>query len=83
MTDVRDLSPDDAPELTALYEEYEWWEDRSVDGVLTDYTYYANVFNVIVAADHRGEGVGATLVKALLTAPTSRSRKVEPRDRSG
>ncbi|WP_254662925.1 hypothetical protein [Haladaptatus sp. W1] len=83
MSRVRDLTPDDARELTDLYEEYEWWEDREVDGVrnalsetevavgiefeapgkprdgdlvaaarvLTDYTYYANVFDVIVATD--------------------------------
>jgi ribosomal protein S18 acetylase RimI-like enzyme len=110
MTDVRDLSPDDAPELAALYEEYEWWEDRSVEGVrdalaetevavgvvseaktaskasgdepraddgdlvaaarvLTDYHYYANVFDVIVAADRRDEGFGETLMEAVVSHP--------------
>ncbi len=94
MTTVRDLSPDDAPALTALYEEYEWWEDRTVEDVrralagtevavgleadgelvatarvLTDYTYYANVFDVLVATDHRGEGLGETLMTAVVEHP--------------
>ncbi|MCO8242888.1 hypothetical protein [Haladaptatus sp. AB643] len=81
MSHVRNLTPGDAEELTELYEEYEWWDDREVDDVrtalaetevaigvedeenlvaaarvLTDYTYYANVFDVIVAADHRARG---------------------------
>jgi predicted GNAT family N-acyltransferase len=98
MTDIRHLSPNDAPELTALYEEYEWWEDRDVEGVrealtetevavgvaddgelvaaarvLTDYTYYANVFDVIVAADRRGEGLGETLMGAVLDHPDLQS----------
>jgi len=30
MPTVRDLTPDDAPALTALYEEYEGWADRTV-----------------------------------------------------
>ena len=94
MTTVRDLTPDDARELTALYEEYEWWEDRDVDDVrealsetevavgiedggalvasarvLTDYTYYANVFDVLVATDRRGEGLGETLMEAVVDHP--------------
>lgn len=94
MTDVRDLTPEDAPELTALYEEYEWWEDREVeevrqalaetevavgvedDGdlvaaarVLTDFAYYATVYDVIVAGDRRGEGLGETLMEAVLEHP--------------
>ena len=75
MTRVRDLTPDDAQELTALYEDYEWWDDREVEDVraalaetemavgledggdlvasarvLTDYTYYGNVFDVLRSA---------------------------------
>ena len=98
MPTVRDLSPDDAPELTALYEEYEWWDDRTVsevrvalaetevavgieDGgdlvaaarVLTDYQYYANVFDIIVAANRRGEGLGETLVEAIVDHPDLQS----------
>ncbi|USZ68153.1 GNAT family N-acetyltransferase [Halorussus salilacus] len=94
MTTTRDLTPDDAPELTALYEEYEWWADRDEatvrealadtevavgvedDGdlvasarVLTDYRYYATVYDVIVAADRRGEGFGEELVDALVEHP--------------
>lgn len=95
MAAVRDLTPEDAPELTALYEEYEWWEDREVDDVrealagtevavgvealdgvlvaaariLTDYTYYATVFDVIVAADLRDEGFGETLMEAVVDHP--------------
>jgi hypothetical protein len=33
MPTVRDLTPGDAEELTALYEEYEWWADREVADV--------------------------------------------------
>ena len=35
--------------------------------VLTDYTYYANVFDVIVATDHRGEGIGEELMEAVIS----------------
>ncbi len=100
MTDVRDLTPEEAPELTALYGEYEWWEDREVEEVraalaetevavgawdededrlvaaarvLTDYRYYANVFDVVVAADRRGEGVGETVMDALTDHPDLQS----------
>ena len=94
MTTVRELTVDDAPALTALYEDYEWWADRDIDAVrtaiaetavavciedadelvasarvLTDFTYYATVFDVIVAADRRGEGVGATLLEAVIDHP--------------
>lgn len=31
MPTVRDLKPEDAPALTALYGEYDWWADREVD----------------------------------------------------
>ena len=34
--------------------------------VLTDFTYYANVFDVVVAADGRGEGLGETLMEAVV-----------------
>ncbi|WP_323172674.1 GNAT family N-acetyltransferase [Natrialba sp. PRR66] len=95
---VRDLTPDDAPALTALYEEYEWWDDRDeaavrdalaetavavgveADGrlvaaarVLTDHTYYATVYDVIVAADYRGEGIGETLMRAVVNHPDLQS----------
>jgi len=32
MPTVRDLTPADAPALTALYGEYDWWADREVEG---------------------------------------------------
>ncbi|MCH7661228.1 MAG: GNAT family N-acetyltransferase [Euryarchaeota archaeon] len=92
--ETRDLTPEDASELTVLYGEYEWWADREgedvrkalaetevavgvfEDGdlvaaarVLTDYTYYANVFDVLVAADRRGEGLGRTLLEAIVDHP--------------
>ncbi|MFB6233688.1 MAG: GNAT family N-acetyltransferase, partial [Haloarculaceae archaeon] len=35
--------------------------------VLTDYTYYAKVFDVIVAADRRGEGFGRRLMEGVVT----------------
>jgi predicted N-acetyltransferase YhbS len=41
--------------------------------VLTDYTYYANVFDVIVAADRRGEGIGERLLRAVVDHPALRS----------
>ncbi|WP_128476667.1 GNAT family N-acetyltransferase [Halorussus pelagicus] len=98
MPAVRDLTPEDAPELTALYAEYDWWEDREVEGVrdalaetevavgvwsdgrlvaaarvLTDYNYYANVFDVIVAADRRGDGLGEVLMEAVRDHPDLQS----------
>ncbi|SDR27676.1 GNAT family N-acetyltransferase [Natronobacterium texcoconense] len=98
MTTARELSPADAPELTALYEDYEWWEDREVadvrsalaetevaigvedDGdlvaaarVVTDYTYYTTVYDVIVAADRRGEGLGDVLMNAVVDHPDLQS----------
>jgi hypothetical protein len=33
MTRVRDLTPDDAAELTALYGAYEWCADRDAENV--------------------------------------------------
>ena len=75
MTTVRDLTPADAEALTALYRDYEWWADRTVEDVrralaetevavgveadgelvaaarvLTDYTYYAKVYDVLRTA---------------------------------
>lgn len=95
MPTVRELTADDAEELTVLYEEYAWWADREVsdvrraldetevalgveDGsgelvaaarILTDYVYYGLVFDVIVAADRRNEGVGETLMQAVVDHP--------------
>jgi predicted GNAT family N-acyltransferase len=37
--------------------------------VLTDYTYYAMVYDVIVHADRRGEGVGEELLATVVTHP--------------
>ncbi|WP_436926449.1 GNAT family N-acetyltransferase [Halosimplex amylolyticum] len=37
--------------------------------VLTDYTYYAMVYDVIVRAGRRGEGLGEELLAALVTHP--------------
>ena len=41
--------------------------------VLTDYTYYATVFDVIVAADRRGEGLGHELMAAVRDHPDLQS----------
>lgn len=38
--------------------------------VLTDYTYYAMVFDVIVHADRRGEGFGRELMDAVVSHPS-------------
>ena len=37
--------------------------------ILTDYTYYAMVFDVIVHAERRGEGLGEELMAAVVTHP--------------
>jgi len=37
--------------------------------VLTDFTVYATVYDVIVAADRRGDGLGRTLVEAVTDHP--------------
>ena len=75
MSTVRDLTPRDAEALAALYDDYEWWDDRTVEDVrralaetevavgvetdgelvaaarvLTDYTYYAKVYDVLRTA---------------------------------
>jgi predicted GNAT family N-acyltransferase len=92
--DVRELEPEDAVELTTLYEEYKWWADRDQEAVrqaladtdlplgvetngdlvaaarvLTDYRYYAVIFDVIVAADRRGDGIGERLMNAIIDHP--------------
>ncbi|RBI59248.1 N-acetyltransferase [halophilic archaeon] len=41
--------------------------------VLTDFTYYCTVYDVIVAADRRGEGFGETLLNAVLDHPELQS----------
>ena len=41
--------------------------------VLTDFAYYATVYDVIVAADRRGEGFGAVLVEAVVDHPDLRA----------
>ena len=41
--------------------------------VLTDFTYYANVFDVVVAADRRSEGLGERLMDALVGHPDLQS----------
>jgi predicted GNAT family N-acyltransferase len=85
-----------APELCALYCEYDWWSDRdeadvrralqntdetvllrdddsgeavAAARVMTDYVYYAMVYDVIVAADRCGEGLGQALVAAVRDHP--------------
>lgn len=37
--------------------------------ILTDYVYYAQVYDVIVRADRRGDGVGRTLVEGIADHP--------------
>jgi len=37
--------------------------------VLTDYVYYATVYDVVVAADRRGEGLGERLLRAVVDHP--------------
>ncbi len=41
--------------------------------VLTDYTYYANVFDVVVASDRRGEGLGREVMEAIRDHPDLQS----------
>lgn len=41
--------------------------------VVTDYTYYATVYDVIVARDRRREGVGTQLLSALVDHPDLQS----------
>lgn len=100
MPEIVDLTPEDAPQLTALYRDYDWWASREVEDVrrvlestdvavglrasgetaddgrlvaaarvLTDFVYYATVYDVIVAADRRGEGLGAELASAVVDHP--------------
>ena len=41
--------------------------------VLTDYTYYAKVYDIIVAANSRGEGHGERLLEAVIDHPDLRA----------
>jgi GNAT superfamily N-acetyltransferase len=83
-----------AEDLCALYQDYDWWDDRDVEDVrralentdetvllrdegdpvasarvLTDYVYYAMVYDVIVADDRRGDGLGKELMDAVREHP--------------
>lgn len=94
MVEAVELTAEDAPAVLALYQQYGWWDDRSLAEVehalahtplavgvresdemvasarvLTDFTFYANVFDVIVASDRRGEGVGQHLLAAVVDHP--------------
>ncbi|WP_226021698.1 GNAT family N-acetyltransferase [Halomicrobium salinisoli] len=51
--------------------------------VLTDYSYYAMVFDVIVHADRRGEGLGEELLAALVTHPPLADVDLELLSREG
>ncbi len=102
MAEVRELDPSDARALSDLYDEYEWFADRSREDVraalratelalgvevesgeegvggarlvaaarvLTDYRFYGVVYDVVVAADRRGEGLGERLLRAVVEHP--------------
>jgi N-acetylglutamate synthase-like GNAT family acetyltransferase len=98
MSEVVDLSADDARAVHALYRQYGWWDDRTIAEteralantpvavgvretsggagdlvasarVLTDHTFYANVFDVIVSEDRRSDGVGETLLRGVVEHP--------------
>ncbi|MWG35878.1 GNAT family N-acetyltransferase [Halomarina oriensis] len=94
MPETVDLSADDAEAVHALYQQYGWWDDRTLveteralantpvavgvrqgdelvasARVVTDYTFYANVFDVIVAEDRRGEGDGEQLLRGVVEHP--------------
>lgn len=56
MVRVRDLAVDDARALTDLYEEYDWWSDRDVDGVRKA----LSETEVAVYVEDDGEFVAAT-----------------------
>lgn len=50
---------------------------------MTDHTYYAIVFDVIVAADRRGEGIGETLMNAVVDHPALENVSLSLRCRRG
>lgn len=89
-----ELSPADAPELTGLYAEYDWWANReksevrealehtplavglrdsgelvAAARVITDFVYYAKVYDVLVSEGRRGEGLGTDLLEAVVDHP--------------
>jgi len=94
---VVNYDPEGATEgLLALYSTYEWWADRTTEGVrraldhtdalvtlrdretgtvaaaarvLTDDTYYAMVYDVIVVEGRRDEGLGRQLLEAIIDHP--------------
>lgn len=93
---VTDSDEMTAEEVLALYQDHEWWDDRTETDVeraiaetdvlvglrdtetdrliastrvLTDFTYYARIYDVIVATDRRDEGVGKRLMDAVVDRP--------------
>jgi GNAT superfamily N-acetyltransferase len=57
--------------VVGVFEDAPGDEDRLVGAarVVTDYVYYATVYDVIVASERRGEGVGRRLVRATVAHP--------------
>ncbi len=58
MSEIRDLTPDDAEALTALYEGYEWWADRESGDVRAA----LSETDVAVGVEDAGELVAAARV---------------------
>lgn len=63
--DVRAALPE-TDELVVLRAE---GEAVAAARVLTDYVYYAQVYDVVVHGDHRGEGFGQALLDAIVDHP--------------
>ncbi|WP_433627764.1 hypothetical protein [Halomicrococcus sp. NG-SE-24] len=68
MTGVYDLTAEDTPALTALYEEYGWWDDREVDAVREALA----ETEVAVGVEDDGELVAAARVLTDFTGGTRR-----------
>ena len=56
-------------DLIVAFREQETGRLAAFARVLTDYVYRATVYDVIVAADHRGTGLGRRLIQAVLAHP--------------
>lgn len=68
---------------TVLFRDDETGDPLASARVMTDYVYYAMVYDVIVAEDRRGDGLGEELLKAVKEHPRLQDVSSSLLDREG